>query len=38
MAQMSHEVRTPLNTIINFSHLLKDELHEDVSPEIKIQP
>jgi signal transduction histidine kinase len=35
MAQMSHEVRTPLNTIINFSHLLKDELKEDVPPEIK---
>ena len=35
MAQMSHEVRTPLNTIINFSHLLKEELHEEVPPEIK---
>lgn len=35
MAQMSHEVRTPLNTIINFSHLLKDELKENVPPEIK---
>ncbi len=35
MAQMSHEVRTPLNTIINFSHLLKDELGNGVPPEIK---
>ena len=35
MAQMSHEVRTPLNTIINFSQLLKDELRSDVPPEIK---
>lgn len=35
MAQMSHEVRTPLNTIINFSHLMKEELQENVSPEIK---
>jgi len=35
MAQMSHEVRTPLNTIINFSHLLKEELKNNVTPEIK---
>lgn len=35
MAQMSHEVRTPLNTIINFSHMLKDDLKENVTPEIK---
>jgi signal transduction histidine kinase len=35
MAQMSHEVRTPLNTIINFSHLLKEEIRENVPPEVK---
>lgn len=35
MAQMSHEVRTPLNTIINFSHLLKEEMGSNVPPEIK---
>jgi signal transduction histidine kinase len=35
MAQMSHEVRTPLNTIINFSHMLKEDLHENLPPEIK---
>ena len=26
LAQMSHEVRTPLNIIVNYSHLLADEL------------
>lgn len=35
LAQMSHEVRTPINAILSFSELIKDELENIVSNDLK---
>ncbi|MCB0748495.1 MAG: sensor histidine kinase, partial [Ignavibacteriae bacterium] len=35
LAQISHEIRTPINTIISFSNLIKDELIDKISDELK---
>lgn len=35
LAQMSHEVRTPINAILSFSELIKDELEKIVSDDLK---
>lgn len=34
LAQMSHEIRSPVNITMNFANLLKDELGENLTPEI----
>ncbi len=35
LAQMSHEVRTPINTLLSFSSLIKEELNPVINPELK---
>lgn len=35
LAQLSHEVRTPINSILSFSELIKDELENVVSNDLK---
>ncbi len=35
LAQMSHEIRSPINITMNFSNLLKDALDEKLTPEIE---
>ncbi|MFH1197163.1 MAG: PAS domain-containing sensor histidine kinase [bacterium] len=35
LAQMSHEVRTPINAILSFSTLLKEELYESLEEDLK---
>lgn len=35
LAQISHEIRTPVNAILSFESLLKDEIYNKVSDEIK---
>lgn len=35
LAQISHEIRTPINTILSFSGLLKDELEDKIDDELK---
>ncbi len=35
LAQMSHEIRSPLNVILNFSNLIKEEFGPDTSSVIK---
>ncbi len=35
LAQMSHEVRTPINAILSFSELIKDELENIVSDDLR---
>lgn len=35
LAQISHEIRTPINTILSFSSLLKDELEDKIDDELK---
>lgn len=34
LAQMSHEIRSPINVTMNFSDLIKDELGERITPEL----
>ena len=34
LAQMSHEIRSPINVILNFVSLLKDELNNKIDPEL----
>lgn len=34
LAQMSHEIRSPINVILNFVSLLKDELNNKLDPEL----
>lgn len=36
LAQMSHEIRSPINSILSFSSLLKDELQDSVSEDLSI--
>jgi PAS domain S-box-containing protein len=36
LANMSHEIRTPLNAIIGFSHILKQDSHDPVIRENKL--
>lgn len=33
LAQMSHEIRSPMNAVISFATLLKEDLSKDLSPE-----
>ncbi|MDP2039364.1 MAG: HAMP domain-containing sensor histidine kinase, partial [Ignavibacteria bacterium] len=35
LAQMSHEIRSPMNAIISFANILKEEFEEKVTPELK---
>ena len=35
LAQMSHEIRSPINVILSFSNLLKVELEDQLSPDLK---
>ncbi len=35
LAQISHEIRTPVNTILSFANLIYDELEEQLDDEIK---
>ncbi len=35
LAQMSHEIRTPLNVILSFADIMKEELQDQVDPELK---
>ncbi|MFA7287522.1 MAG: ATP-binding protein [Melioribacteraceae bacterium] len=35
LAQMSHEIRSPMNVIISYANLLKSILEETLSPELK---
>jgi len=34
LAQMSHEIRSPMNVIISFSSLIRDDLGKSLSPEL----
>ena len=34
LAQISHEIRTPINTILNFSSLIEDELKDQVNQDM----
>ncbi|MGE5400941.1 MAG: ATP-binding protein [Ignavibacteriales bacterium] len=36
LAQMSHEIRSPINSILSFSSLLKDDLKDKVSEDLNI--
>lgn len=36
LAQMSHEIRSPINIILSFASLLKEEMNENISDELKI--
>lgn len=35
LAQMSHEIRSPLSSIMSFNHLIKEELNEFITPEVE---
>lgn len=35
LAQISHEIRTPINSILSFSSILKDEFEEQLSEDLK---
>ncbi len=35
LAQVSHEIRTPINTILNFASLIKEDCEEKVDPDLK---
>ncbi|MBZ0181177.1 MAG: PAS domain S-box protein [Melioribacteraceae bacterium] len=35
LAQVSHEIRTPINTILNFASLIKEECEDKVDPELR---
>ncbi|HEX2868489.1 MAG TPA: PAS domain S-box protein [Ignavibacteriales bacterium] len=35
LAQISHEIRTPVNTMMSFISLLKDELHDKLSEDLR---
>ncbi len=35
LAQISHEIRTPINTMLSFSSLIKEELDPIINPELK---
>jgi len=36
LAQMSHEIRSPINTILSFAGLIKEELYDSTPDEMKI--
>lgn len=36
LAQMSHEIRSPINSILSFTSLIKDELVDKISEDLKI--
>ncbi len=36
LAQMSHEIRSPINLLLNYTALIKDDLNTDISEEISI--
>lgn len=36
LAQMSHEIRSPINSILSFTSLIKDELFDKVSEDLRI--
>ncbi len=36
LAQMSHEIRSPLNVMLSFTSLLKEEIGDAITPEMKI--
>lgn len=35
VAQMSHEIRTPINAILSFANLIKEEIKDQVPPDIR---
>ncbi|MFH1198152.1 MAG: two-component regulator propeller domain-containing protein [bacterium] len=35
LAQISHEIRTPINSILSFAYLLKEEISDKVSPDLR---
>jgi len=35
LAQMSHEIRSPVNVILSFSNLIKTEVEDKIEPELK---
>ncbi len=35
LAQMSHEIRSPMNAIISFANILREELDEKITPDLK---
>lgn len=35
LAQISHEIRTPINAILSFSSLIKDEIYDKIEEELK---
>ncbi|MFC2135262.1 PAS domain S-box protein [Bacteroidota bacterium] len=35
LAQMSHEVRTPINAVLSFSNMIREEVEEQVDDELK---
>ncbi|MFH0736368.1 MAG: PAS domain S-box protein [bacterium] len=35
LAQMSHEIRTPINALLSFSGLLKSEIEDEISEDLK---
>ncbi|PKL86985.1 MAG: hypothetical protein CVV23_17695, partial [Ignavibacteriae bacterium HGW-Ignavibacteriae-2] len=35
LAQMSHEIRSPLSSIMSFNHLIKEDLNEFITPEVE---
>ena len=36
LAQMSHEVRTPLNTLVNLSKIINDEMEDNIDDEVRL--
>lgn len=36
LAQMSHEIRSPLNVVLSFTDLIKDELGDEITEEMKM--
>ncbi len=35
LAQISHEIRSPINSILSFTNLVKEEVREKIDPELK---
>lgn len=35
LAQISHEIRTPINAILSFSHLIRDELYDKIDNDLQ---
>ncbi|MBU2492081.1 MAG: PAS domain S-box protein [Bacteroidetes bacterium] len=36
LAQMSHEIRSPINTMVSFTSLIEDELHDKSNKELEV--